>query len=807
MIPKENSDQPELGGATKPDRSVISRSHTINGVEHLQAHSQTLHTQGVHLSEQKQELQTLKAENVLIRSEMTRLAVSRQEMRSDHLTAVSSLSRQLEVVTSELSLLSSKMATLEAGLVSHSAPASDTKAMSVEVCDGSTSHPVKAHEDMTEKPIEAPDEFLDPLTSDFMEDPVILPSSHITIDRPTIVRHLRSDPHDPFNHTPLAVQFLIPNDSLKAAAQAWKQSYLDAQKEEDEAFLAVRGDAGSRTLAMAEDAVNDTMEQLKLQLAAASLTLEKALRVFNVVLARAELEAEKLRDQVEDGGPSSSRKGSQLDQLTNIKSSLGQKVYGFNNLVDHINNLSGQVVKTQRDEGYFVNSLCDETVWTGVKQNFMKKLVAVSAADQRSPEAKGQCDGGLIEHTHSDHLNGGAYDAEHSANASCSGCETNQERIDELVDTTEALREELKMAKADGKATANHLEAAVKQLAGDSTLAYATTKDLDAKIVALSDRFERYVGREKDTNNTPGAEVVRGPTDGRVDLIAEFDQPTNQEDEDAQLAAALVASCEDPATTAQAGHTSGGSTQVGTPGAEYFPITRANHAFEDPIRYARRAHFLEATATGAQLRPTASAFTPAAHNGQAAGSRDDDNDDSESDSDDTYTDTEDEAEPAGSHGGFPAGFLRAFTPNVLATSAWQAQTPATYEAYLAQQLAASQSHSAEKAAREAEKVARVQEREAEKREKELEKAARIREREAEKREKELEKAVRIREREAEKRERELEKAADLREKELDRAARMRERQVDEMARLQAGMARRREQGEPKVPGAFNYSFW
>ena len=38
-----------------------------------------------------------------------------------------------------------------------------------------------------------PDEFLDPIQYTLMKDPVILPSSRVTIDRPVIVRHLLSD--------------------------------------------------------------------------------------------------------------------------------------------------------------------------------------------------------------------------------------------------------------------------------------------------------------------------------------------------------------------------------------------------------------------------------------------------------------------------------------------------------------------------------------------------------------------------------------------------------------------------------------
>jgi ubiquitin conjugation factor E4 B len=43
-----------------------------------------------------------------------------------------------------------------------------------------------------------------------MEDPVILPSSNVTIDRATIRSHLLSDPNDPFNRAPLKIEDVKP---------------------------------------------------------------------------------------------------------------------------------------------------------------------------------------------------------------------------------------------------------------------------------------------------------------------------------------------------------------------------------------------------------------------------------------------------------------------------------------------------------------------------------------------------------------------------------------------------------------------
>lgn len=68
---------------------------------------------------------------------------------------------------------------------------------------------------------DAPDEFLDPIMSTLMTDPVILPSSNVTVDRSTIARHLLSDQTDPFNRAPLTMDKVKPNLSLKADIEKW----------------------------------------------------------------------------------------------------------------------------------------------------------------------------------------------------------------------------------------------------------------------------------------------------------------------------------------------------------------------------------------------------------------------------------------------------------------------------------------------------------------------------------------------------------------------------------------------------------
>ncbi|KAL0272620.1 UNVERIFIED_CONTAM: hypothetical protein PYX00_005522 [Menopon gallinae] len=68
---------------------------------------------------------------------------------------------------------------------------------------------------------DAPDEFLDPIMSTLMTDPVILPSSHVVIDRSTIARHLLSDQSDPFNRSPLTMDMVKPDDALRIRIESW----------------------------------------------------------------------------------------------------------------------------------------------------------------------------------------------------------------------------------------------------------------------------------------------------------------------------------------------------------------------------------------------------------------------------------------------------------------------------------------------------------------------------------------------------------------------------------------------------------
>ena len=62
---------------------------------------------------------------------------------------------------------------------------------------------------------DAPDEFIDPMMCELMEDPVLLPTSGNVMDRKHITRHLLSTPNDPFNRQPLTEEMLKPGTPLK----------------------------------------------------------------------------------------------------------------------------------------------------------------------------------------------------------------------------------------------------------------------------------------------------------------------------------------------------------------------------------------------------------------------------------------------------------------------------------------------------------------------------------------------------------------------------------------------------------------
>ncbi len=83
---------------------------------------------------------------------------------------------------------------------------------------------IASEADLEEELGEVPEEFLDPLMYTLMEEPVILPTSNISVDLTTIKTHLLSDPHDPFNRQSLNIDQVIPNLELKERIAEWRRS-------------------------------------------------------------------------------------------------------------------------------------------------------------------------------------------------------------------------------------------------------------------------------------------------------------------------------------------------------------------------------------------------------------------------------------------------------------------------------------------------------------------------------------------------------------------------------------------------------
>lgn len=81
-----------------------------------------------------------------------------------------------------------------------------------------------------------PEEFLDPLMSTMMSDPVILPGSKKVLDRATISRHLLSDHTDPYTRSPLTMDMLVPDVELKKKIEEFitaKLKEIDQNDDQD----------------------------------------------------------------------------------------------------------------------------------------------------------------------------------------------------------------------------------------------------------------------------------------------------------------------------------------------------------------------------------------------------------------------------------------------------------------------------------------------------------------------------------------------------------------------------------------------
>ncbi|XP_050536909.1 ubiquitin conjugation factor E4 A isoform X2 [Daktulosphaira vitifoliae] len=68
---------------------------------------------------------------------------------------------------------------------------------------------------------EIPENFLDPIMSTIMTDPVTLPSSKVNVDRSTILRHFLNEQTDPFTRSPLTMDMVKSNVELKKQIDEW----------------------------------------------------------------------------------------------------------------------------------------------------------------------------------------------------------------------------------------------------------------------------------------------------------------------------------------------------------------------------------------------------------------------------------------------------------------------------------------------------------------------------------------------------------------------------------------------------------
>lgn len=68
---------------------------------------------------------------------------------------------------------------------------------------------------------EIPEEFIDPIMSTLMRNPLILTTSGMRIDRSTLAQHLLTDPRDPFNRAPLTLEQALPDHQMKHDIELW----------------------------------------------------------------------------------------------------------------------------------------------------------------------------------------------------------------------------------------------------------------------------------------------------------------------------------------------------------------------------------------------------------------------------------------------------------------------------------------------------------------------------------------------------------------------------------------------------------
>lgn len=81
--------------------------------------------------------------------------------------------------------------------------------------------------------LDAPEEFIDPLLSVLMLDPVRAGPSGRVYDRDAILQQILTDPRDPFSREPLRAEDLIPLPDLQGRVLAWMKERREREGGED----------------------------------------------------------------------------------------------------------------------------------------------------------------------------------------------------------------------------------------------------------------------------------------------------------------------------------------------------------------------------------------------------------------------------------------------------------------------------------------------------------------------------------------------------------------------------------------------
>jgi hypothetical protein len=84
--------------------------------------------------------------------------------------------------------------------------------------------------------IDIPDDFIDPLICELIEEPIVLPICNIIIDEKVIFKHILLKGDNPFNRVPLTIDELIryqENENIKEMLKSWNDKYNEWKNKDD----------------------------------------------------------------------------------------------------------------------------------------------------------------------------------------------------------------------------------------------------------------------------------------------------------------------------------------------------------------------------------------------------------------------------------------------------------------------------------------------------------------------------------------------------------------------------------------------